>query len=503
MKFKLFFAMVFFTGTSSSAFANINAVEVWEDFLRRLEPSGSTVSVVQNHLEDRMELNDFVVGYQDSTIGVNFEFNIGQAVLIENSDGSVSITLPQKFPMTMKFRDKFVTSISAIIDIQNMQAYAAGHSNQINYDYSADQIGLALQSLILEDARIGSDEVQFSMLAKMVSGSTTTVTSNLRKTTGRSTIEDLEISAMLAPKDADFTASLVSRIKQMTSTSSDQIPEHMSVQELDKALQAGLSSSSVINYKSGEIKMVLHTPDGDFSGSTNSAGASSRTSISQDGVSVQMDVNGTNFDIYASSLPLPFNGSLGSFVYGLNMPLMPKSEEQAFGVLLELNDLTLAEDLWAVFDPAKILPRDPISLRIDIGGMVKLLLNFFDSKQFEASTEALDKPINLSTVTLNSIEANALGANLSVQGNFEYSNDSRLGEFNEYLMLMGLVTANLSGANTLIESLSRIGIIDGQHVLMARSFMGMFAIPMGNDNFETEVRIDADGGVFVNQQRLH
>ena len=47
-----------------------------------------------------------------------------------------------------------------------------------------------------------------------------------------------------------------------------------------------------------------------------------------------------------------------------------------------------------------------------------------------------------------------------------------------------------------------MGLIAGEQVMGARMFMGMFALPVGRDQFETEVEIDAEGGVFVNQQRF-
>ena len=503
MTLKHFAAGITFSGFATSAVADVTAVQVWEDWLSGIEASGSSVSAIQNRSAGQLTLDDFVVSYQDADLGISFELDIGQAALVENSDGSVSITLPQRIPANMEFRDNYsqVSSISAMIGLQNMQARASGERNQITYDYSADSIALALQSLIGEGEQIGRDEVQLSVVGNRLSASTTSIRSEFREVIGRSTLDELQVMVMLAPKGADFSADWTAQINSLTIANSGQTPEGVSLVDVSGALKAGLNSTGVMSYRSGESKLLLRTPDGDFSMSTNSNGANSSTSMSQDGMSMLMDVNGANFDVFASTLPLPINGTLGSFVYGLNVPLMPRSEDQAFGLRFELNDLAMAESLWAMFDPGEVLPRDPISLRIDISGMAKLFLDYLDAEQLEASLETLETPGELSSLTLNALDVRALGADLSVQGDFDIDNDN-LSVFDGFPTPTGRATATLSGANALLDRLTQMGLIAGEQVMGARMFMGMFALPVGRDQFETEVEIDAEGGVFVNQQRF-
>ena len=503
MTFKSFAAVACFMSASSSVVADVSAVQVWEDFLQGIKSSGSTVAVIQERSAGRVALDNFLVRYQDPDMGLSLEMDIGQAAFVENGDGSVSINLPQQIPVTMEFRDNYsqVTSISVLLDTENMRALASESSSQITYDYSADQMVLSLQSLIGEGQSIGADEVQFSMIANQVSSTSTTFMSGLREVIGRSSIEDLELSGMLAPQGEDFNATWVSKMRQLSFANSGQTPENVSVQELSKALQAGLNSSSVISYQSGETEIMVRTPDGDFSGSTSSTGASSNTSMSKDGLSMLMDVSGVNFEAFASVFPLPINVELGSFVYGLTMPLMPSSEDQAFGLRFELIDLAVADGLWAMFDPAGQLPRDPVSLRFDVAGMVKILMDILDPDQLEASLDMMEAPGEVSQITLNAIDVSALGADLSVQGSFEINNQD-LSTFDGFPAPQGKATATLSGANALLDTLSQMGLIAGEQVMGARMFMGMFALPVGRDKFETEVEIDAQGGVYVNQQRF-
>lgn len=503
MTFRSFTAMAFFMSAGSSVLADVSAVQVWEDFLQGIKSSGSDVSAIQNRSAGQVALDDFFVRYQDRDIGMSLEMDIGQAAFVENSDGSVSINLPQQIPVTLEFRDNYsqVTSISALLEMSNMLGLASGSSSQITYDYSADQMAISLQSLIGEGERIGADEVQFSMIATQVASTSTSFMSGLREVIGRSSVDNLELSGMLAPQGEDFNATWVSKVRQLSFANSGQTPENVSVQELSKALQAGLNSSSVISYQSGETEIMVRTPDGDFSGSTSSTGASSNTSISKDGLSTLMDVSGVNFEAFASVFPLPISGQLGSFVYGFTMPVLPQSEDQAFGLRFELNDLAVPEGLWAMFDPAGQLPHDPLSMRIDVGGMVKLWMDFLDPDQLEASLDMMEVPGEVSQITLNAIDVSALGAELSVQGAFDINNED-LSTFDGFPAPQGKATATLSGANALLDTLSQMGLIAGEQVMGARMFMGMFALPVGRDKFETEVEIDAEGGVYVNQQRF-
>ena len=503
MTFRSFAAMACFISAGSSAMADVSAVQVWEDFLQGIKSSGSTVSVIQDRSAGQVALDDFLVRYQDPDVGFSLDVDIGQAAFVENSDGSVSINLPRQIPVTMEFRDNYsqVTAISVLLETENMRALASGSSSQITYDYSADQMALSLQSLIGEGERIGADEVQFSIVADQVSSTATTFISGLREVIGRSSVGTLELSGLLAPQGEDFNATWMSKIRQLSFANSSQTPENVSVQELSKALQAGLNSSSVISYQSGETEIMVRTPDGDFSGSTRSTGASSNTSMSKDGLSMLMDVSGVDFEAFASVFPLPISGQLGSFVYGLTMPVLPHSEDQAFGLRFELNELAVPDGLWAMFDPAGQLPRDPVSVRFDVGGMVKLWMDFLDPDQLEASLDMMEVPGEVSQITLNAIDVSALGAELSVQGAFDINNEN-LSTFDGFPAPQGKATATLSGANALLDTLSQMGIIAGEQVMGARMFMGMFALPVGRDKFETEVEIDAEGGVYVNQQRF-
>ncbi|MBT6508710.1 MAG: DUF2125 domain-containing protein, partial [Marinovum sp.] len=141
------------------------------------------------------------------------------------------------------------------------------------------------------------------------------------------------------------------------------------------------------------------------------------------------------------------------------------------------------------------------SLRFDVGGMVKLWMDFLDPDQLEASLDMMEVPGEVSQITLNAIDISAFGAELSVQGAFDINNED-LRTFDGFPAPQGKATATLSGANALLDTLSQMGLIAGEQVMGARMFMGMFALPVGRDKFETEVEIDAEGGVYVNQQRF-
>ncbi|MBT6097511.1 MAG: hypothetical protein HOH05_03960, partial [Marinovum sp.] len=82
MKFKSLAAMVFFAGASSSALADVSALQVWEDFLRGIKSSGSTVSVIQNRSAGQIDLSDFTLRYQDPEMGLSFEMDVGQAAFV-------------------------------------------------------------------------------------------------------------------------------------------------------------------------------------------------------------------------------------------------------------------------------------------------------------------------------------------------------------------------------------------------------------------------------------
>ena len=133
----------------------------------------------------------------------------------------------------------------------------------------------------------------------------------------------------------------------------------------------------------------------------------------------------------------------------------------------------MPEQLWGIFDPGAILPRDPATIVVDLTGKVRVLADLMDP----AIAETLDQaPGELNALTINDLKVSAVGADLTGTGDFTFDN-SDLESFGGMPAPAGKASLQLVGANGLIDKLIQMGLVSDQDATGARMMMGMVAVP--------------------------
>jgi hypothetical protein len=159
------------------------------------------------------------------------------------------------------------------------------------------------------------------------------------------------------------------------------------------------------------------------------------------------------------------------------------------------------EDLWAMLDPAAALPRDPMSMKIDLAGSVKLLVDLLDIDRMSQTIDAGVMPFDFQSVTINELSASGLGA--SATGSGEFALDmSDLTTFDGFPRPTGQATATLTGINGLLDKLISIGLLTADDAMAGRLMMGMFARVVAEDQLQSTLEINAEGHVIANGQRI-
>jgi hypothetical protein len=74
---------------------------------------------------------------------------------------------------------------------------------------------------------------------------------------------------------------------------------------------------------------------------------------------------------------------------------------------------------------------------------------------------------------------------------------------NGFAGAVGSASFKLAGANTLLDRLISLGLIDQQQAMMARMTLGSAAVPgEGDDVLVSEIELTPEGGIVANGQRL-
>ncbi len=119
-------------------------------------------------------------------------------------------------------------------------------------------------------------------------------------------------------------------------------------------------------------------------------------------------VMGGNMVARGMEMPFPEVAStFGEIALGFTMPVAVSQDPQDFSALARFVDLTLTEDVWAMFDPGAQLPRDPVSFILDLKGTGAWTVDILDPAAQVASGP--DLPAKLYSLDIGEALVRAAG----------------------------------------------------------------------------------------------
>ena len=154
-------------------------------------------------------------------------------------------------------------------------------------------------------------------------------------------------------------------------------------------------------------------------------------------------------------------------------------------MLMTLDGAGLNDAVWDMVDKGKTLPRDPMSLAVDIGLLARW--NIFD----EATTEDF-KP---EAMDLRRFDFKIAGVEAAFSGHGTV--DPQAPEDQPFKE--GVLDGRISGMNRLLNALAEAGMVAAGDLFPVRSGLSMIFNPGARaDELVTHVEQRADGSVFVN-----
>jgi hypothetical protein len=485
-----------------AATADVTAQDVWATYTAYYESTGAqvigtpTTDGADTVVADTALLYRFPFGVATLRVG------LPDMRLIDQSDGTVAISYPDAFDVRLEFDvpSEGAGSMTMSVAQENFQGSASGTPGDVTFTQSADGLTLAVK-----DIDVPEQEIDFTM-AVQGEGYTSTsrvVTGDLITATSEMTVGNADVAYVVTDPEGAIMSN-TGRFGGSTSTFESAFPAGGSdVMNLSAALTAGayLRGTSVTTGGSSE---TVTTIDGEVMSeqSQTTGPATSRLSVDASGVDLFAEGEQVDFTMLIPEVfPFPIAGSMSGASAGYKFPLMPSTDPQDVALRLDLRDLEISEDLWAIFDPAAELPRDPASLNIDIAGTVISEIDLLNFETLEAQMEQDVPPISLESLTINELSVSAIGASALATGTFIVDN-SDMDTFDGFPRPEGSAILNVTGANALIDRLIAFGVIGQDEAGMARLGMGFIANATGDDAFETRVDVNGEGHVMVNGQRM-
>lgn len=184
--------------------------------------------------------------------------------------------------------------------------------------------------------------------------------------------------------------------------------------------------------------------------------------------------------------------TLGSADFEFAMPLAQSDDEKDMRLKFALNELVVDEALWAMFDPGKVLPRDPATVDIDVDG--KAIVKFDLTDADNAAPGAM--PVEVTTADVNTLNLSAAGANIQGSGSVDVTYNGPIPA------PIGSLEFSLSGINGLLDNLATMGLLQPEQAMPARMMLSMFAVPVGDDQLQSVIEFKEDGSILANGQRI-
>ncbi len=500
--------------SAQGVWADVSPSEVWQDWQDYMQGMGYSLTGQESLTDGKLAVSDVQFDLSMDADQGQVSMSIASLDLVQNSDGTVSIIMPEVMPVKMAVTPADGTGKPVQIDMTvsqtNHNMIVSGTPAAMTSRYSSGLLGLRLDRLTVGDQGFGAQNARFNALMTDVENTTTTTVGTTRDYAQNGTIRALTYDMRFKNPNEPAIAQIAGTSSDLAIKAQGVLPIGLTqVRDMAGMLRAGMDVSGTLSAGNSTATVDITDPnDGDLSAAAAAEGSTLTVETSADGVSYAGTRQGIAVSVQSAQLPLPLSFAMDTAAFNLSAPVMKSDAPQDFAIGLNLGDLTLSDVLWGMFDPQAKLSRDPASLALDLTGKLTLLMDYFDPKAAEQATETGTFPGQLDGLNVNSLIVHALGARLTGNGSVTFDNDSADADADadprpDLLKPVGAIDLRLVGGNTLIDQLTAAGLVPAQLAMGARLMMGMFAVPGdGDDTLMTKLEFTRSGAILANGQRI-
>ncbi len=487
--------------TGGTAIADVTPTQVWTDWQASMTDFGFAVSARETPSGNDLKLNDIVMSMKAPEDGADTEVTFPELTLTDNGDGTVSIIFPETFPVSVAVEGPEPVSFNLLYTTSEMDMTISGDASEVTYAYTAASVGLALADLVSEGEPVNFGTA--SMTMQDVDGRTVTTAGDLRTSDQQVTSGTItyEIAAT-DPEDPASKFNLTGQLDSIKVLATVAMPTGMGMNDIAAALRAGFAADGSYVFGPGAASYEF-TEEGKVSQATStSSGGMLSVDMNGEGIKYGASSNDLAVEVVTPDLPFPVAMGMKEAKFGLDVPIAEKEEAQNFGMSFVLGDLTVSEQIWAMFDPSSQLPRDPATLALELSGKARVMANLLDPAQMALVEDGTKEAGELDALTLDRLLLRLAGAELAGTGDVVFDNSDKE-TYDGMPKPVGTVDLTLTGANALLDKLVAMGLLPEEQVMGTRMMMSMFAVPgEGEDTLKSNIEFNEEGQILANGQRL-
>ncbi|NOD94135.1 DUF2125 domain-containing protein [Ruegeria sp. HKCCD4884] len=485
---------------TQGAFADLTADDVWANWQGYFTSMGYTVTGDESSTGGVTTISNMTLSLALPEEDGQFQMVMPEMTLTENGDGTVTVGVPENFPMVVTGQAE-EGDFSATVNYTHKQLnmVVSGSPEDMTYDYTADTLGVVLDSIEVEGEAVPDDVFNLAVEANDLTGSSRMQIAENRDLTQTFNAASLTYNMNFQDPESGETGLINGQLDQLAFEGENVFPKDIDLSDPQSFYEAGFAFDGIFTYASGSTDLSGTSEGQAFSMNSTSKGGRFAATIDSEKLVYDIDQNSTKLAVTTADLPFPIEISMAKAGLNFEFPVQQSDEVQPFGLGFNLTDFTMSDVLWSIFDPAGALPRDPATIALDATGTAKVLMNIFDP---EIDIESDEAPGELHSLKINELLVSLVGAKLTGDGDFAFDN-SNTEEFDGLPSPIGVANLQLVGANQLIDTLIGMGIISDNDALGARMMMGLMAVPGEQpDTLNSTIEFTEDGQILANGQRL-
>ncbi|WP_147405344.1 DUF2125 domain-containing protein [Pseudooceanicola sediminis] len=470
----LFLAQAFATPAFS-----LTPEEVWTEWNTALDGSGIHVTADVERLDQQMNITHLTLRLPPDDEGGSAELSLGGITLAPVGDGTVRITLEPDTPFAL-------TTPGPTLRGHYAQAgfvmTASGAPGDTDYAYRAQTLNLRIDEMSGPDGAVQQMQPPITLIADAPSGQASLGTRDRISLTQSSAIDSLRVSVQQTdPKVGDLSLNLMA--KTLKSDTESWIDPARVAQD---GLRAARHYSSAQSFGAADMQFSLVDGSDSLYLQSDSQGGQSTTTLDGTGLSYDMTASQTTLGVRGSDIPFALQTSIGQVRAAASGPTQPQDSPQPFSLTVALDQVTLPDIAWAILDATGKLPRDPISLTLEMTGEGRLLAN--------------DQPPEITSLNVENFDLRGLGAQISADGAFD-ADPAQRSRFGAYPKFTGQLNVRAKGVMSVIQTLTSTGILPPSVGFSSALYAGMFARQVnGPDDLATTLKVTPDEEIMINGQ---
>jgi len=508
---RLFTSTALATLIAVPATAEISANDVWNGFTTYYNAIGLKVDATETRSGNRLTIGDL-------KISADFPFGLGSLIitttdvdLLENTDGTVDILAPESMPLAVAITLPNDTFITTTIDYNQTgyRAQAAGDPDEFTVTTRITSAEMAMKGINLTGSKAKDMEFDISFTASVrdVDSETRLSMGDLLEISQNARVGTSSAEARFTRNDAhkgavESTMSIM--IFDMQSNRTAAIPPAgIDLMKLPEQLRQGMFfqvTSEIQQRKSVQRVTINGEPVSEQASTVN--GSEVTLNLSRDGAQLAAKSDMSVIDLTLAELSFPFKASSSNGVANFKIPLLKSDDDQEFTYMVALDELTISDDLWNLFDTDTVLSREPGRFLVDLSGKVRLFDDLLDFIAIRNVIENGTKIAELTSLTLNGMDISAVGTTLTGTGAFTFDN-SDMTTFQGLPAPSGTASLQISGLNALMDNLIKMGALENDAVFGMRMGLGLFTVAGdGDDTLVSDIEVKPDGQILANGKRI-